>query len=123
MFQNVPGDGHFKLFRTILMVAFDQLTYGPIYLSPAFTLFFTFRGLNFDIVAFRKHMTWERFFFREFPLTVSCNLLCWIPGMFVVYLLDQGIQFPVIVLLQCVYSLMLSLGNMVSKLSAKKKQE
>ncbi|KAL7716561.1 Transmembrane protein [Entamoeba marina] len=81
-------------------------------------------AMNFNIVTFYENMTIKRFVFREYPVTLACNLMCWIPGMAVVYSLPSKIQFPITILLQLVYSLMLSISGWVgSKLSGSKKKK
>ncbi|KAL7713324.1 hypothetical protein QTN25_009168 [Entamoeba marina] len=59
-------------------------------------------------------MNIKRFVLREYPITIVCDCMCWVPGMAVVYSLPVKIQFPMTVLLSLVYSLMLSISNMIT---------
>ena len=110
--------------KAALLVATDQGPYGIFVLSPIYCLFFIFRSMDFNVVKFARFMSVKRFLFREFPITGACNLMCWVPGMTFVYCMPGKIQFPIILCLQLVYSLMLSLSNIVSqKFSNKKPSE
>ena len=117
MCENIGND----VLKTGILLTIDQSTYGLFYLSPSFTIFFMFRGFNFNIVKLWRNLKLKKFFFRDYPVTASCNLLCWIPGMLIVYCLPQKIQYPLTILLQLVYSLMISFSNIISSRVNKQK--
>ncbi|KAL7718299.1 Transmembrane protein [Entamoeba marina] len=86
--------------KAVMLVIVDQTVFGM--------------AMNFNVISFYKEMNIKRFILREYPITVVCDVMCWVPGMAVVYSLPIKIQFPITILLDLVYSLMLSISNMIT---------
>jgi hypothetical protein len=82
----------------------DQFLFSPLVGVQIPAVGFRFRDLNYDLGALGRELRGDWVIGVTIPLLVAC-WLTWIPGTLVIYSLPLPLQIPMMVLIQCFFSL------------------
>ncbi|ELP94041.1 hypothetical protein EIN_182980 [Entamoeba invadens IP1] len=100
--------------RTVMLFLADQSTYSLLYVVPITSVFFVYRKLDFSIVRLGRYMSWHKFIFRDYPLTLAICLFFWVPGMIFCYSMMPNVQFTLRLILQFVTSVTLNVESAIA---------
>lgn len=95
-----------QLKTLVLKVACDLLLYTPLFCAPFVVLFFAFKEGGYSLKRTQEGLGRDWIARKVAPVYGSA-LLVWTPTMFVLYALPLALQFPVQVLVQCLWGLIL----------------
>ncbi len=95
------------LWTVVKKTLFDQFIWLPLIPAPMMVLCYLYRDVDFKNTGFRealaKHGYWE----RAIPVIIV-NWMVWIPSTLIVYTLPSPLQLPVMNIILCIWSLMLT---------------
>lgn len=88
----------------------DQFVFSLFFNTPATVTYFAWRDRFFRPAALRELIQPQRLIQRVFPAQVAAWCI-WIPGVCLIYFMPSELQFPVAVLIQVFWVLVLTLIN------------
>ena len=95
----------------------DQLIFTPLFGIQIPAIGFRLRDLNYNVSAFWRLFRGDWLIGVIVPLLIAC-WLTWVPGTLVIYSLPLPLQIPMMVLIQCFFSLEVAYASSKMKSAA-----
>jgi len=107
-----------------MLVLVDCITFTIVYCVAVDCVYEQSKKLNFDIVRIMRESTWNKFVFRDYPVSLAKYMFCWIVGRTLIYCLPRDSQFTIFMIIQLFVGIANSIMNFVRhKIEEKDKYE